>query len=240
MAKHIAKQEPSKFLVFQDQGADLQEIMEENLGGEGISQFDLTRVKIPSGGGTSWSIPTLEGDEDAKELRGIIVYWKNSRAYWKDSFGGGSNPPDCRSDDGVTGYGDPGGECNKCPLSQWGSDDRGKGQACKSIRFLFLLRENDILPVAIALPPTSIKPIKNYFLRLATSATPFYSVITTLRLEKTKNADGITYSVVTPSMERKLSPECTAKIKAYAENFKPALAAVTIQAADYGGEDVPI
>lgn len=38
-------------------------------------------------------------------------------------------PPQCQAPDGDYGYGDPGGECAKCPLSHWGPRDpkTGKG-----------------------------------------------------------------------------------------------------------------
>lgn len=31
----------------------------------------------------------------------------------------------CRSDDGVTGHGDPGGDCANCPMAQWGAKGAG-------------------------------------------------------------------------------------------------------------------
>lgn len=225
----------SHFLVLQGEQA-ISEIISENLGELGITQFDLDRVKFPTGGNTMWTIPSLDEDKTEKELRGIIVYWKDVRAYWTELFSGEGNPPDCRSDDSIVGYGNPGGVCGKCPLSQFGSAPNGKGQACKQIRLLFLLREGDMLPLVIALPPTSINNVKKYFLRLASKSIPYWGVITTLTLEKTKNANGIPYAKVVPVLDSVLDEETKARVKAYAETIRPTLKKTSIKPEDYLAE----
>jgi|AACY02.16.fsa_nt_gi hypothetical protein len=35
---------------------------------QGITSFDLDQVVVPAGGGTTWEVPTLEGDSASKEL----------------------------------------------------------------------------------------------------------------------------------------------------------------------------
>jgi hypothetical protein len=61
--------------------------------------------------------------------------------------------------------GKPGGDCHKCPLAQFGSavDQKGqpgKGQACKSMRMLLFLRQDDMIPMIVNLPPTSLQNAK--------------------------------------------------------------------------------
>ena len=90
------------YLVLQ-KDSNIVEIVEENLGSEGVSAYDLDRVKIPAGGATAFEVPTLEGEESIKEIEGIIIFWKTARAYWPEKFNGENNPPQCSSADGEVG-----------------------------------------------------------------------------------------------------------------------------------------
>ena len=218
---------------------ELREIMAANVGTGGVSPFDIDRVKVPSGGGTTWEVPSLAGPVETKELRGVIIAWRDPRGYWRESFEdtGGGTPPDCSSDDGVTGLGDPGGDCAVCPLAQFNTarGGAGRGQACKQTRLLFMVREGDLLPIVVVVPPSSLSPMKKFFLRLASSAVPFFGVVTELTLERTKNKDGIAYAEVTPRMVDQLSPEERARMKAYAESVAPAMAAVRVDRSEVDG-----
>lgn len=78
---------------------------------------------------------SLEGDDRAyDEIPCIILDGKNSRAYYQTAYDpkaakvGNLNPPDCKSNDGSIGVGNPGGECKVCPHSQWGAN--GAPPAC--------------------------------------------------------------------------------------------------------------
>src|SRR5512144_1606913 len=91
---------------------DLMEVLEENVGGT-ITEFDLQRAKVPTGGMTAWVLPSLDGeDEIVNYIDGVLVYHREPRAYWEHAIdeGGGNNPPDCRSVDGKIGVGNPGGD----------------------------------------------------------------------------------------------------------------------------------
>lgn len=215
------------------EGGSIQVALEENIGPEGITPFDLDRVKIPAGGGQAWEVPSLAGDEIAKSVEGIVVAWQSPRAYWSASLdeSGGGTPPDCSSVDGITGVGTPGGSCAKCPLSQWGSKEGSRGQACKQMRLLFLLRESDLLPLAFFLPPTSISPMKRYSLRLAGQGLPLSAVVTKLGLEKKSNPSGIAYSAVVPEYVRTLEGEERELVKGYADGFKSMLSVPLTQEA---------
>ncbi|HNR80482.1 MAG TPA: hypothetical protein PKG85_09540, partial [Mesotoga infera] len=208
------------YLVLQ-KDSNIVEIVEENLGSEGVSAYDLDRVKIPAGGATAFEIPTLDGEESAKDIEGIIIYWKTARAYWPEKFNGENNPPQCSSVDGEVGQGNPGGYCAKCPLAQFGSADNGKGQACKQMRQLFIVRENDILPLVLTLPPTSIKPAKQYFMRLASKGIKYTHAVTRITLEKAKSGEGITYSKAAFALVKQLEPAVCTKIDAFTESIRP-------------------
>ena len=222
MAKELAVNETAQFLVLENaQGAI--EALKSNLEGENLSPMDLDRVGVPAGGGVSWCIPTLDGDENTPEIVGVIVAVQNCRAMWQGDFTGGGDPPDCSSDDAVTGVGDPGGNCKLCPLAQFGSDSRGKGQACKSIKRIFLLRPASMLPLVVTLPPTSIRPATRYLLRLAGAGLKYQAAVTRIILEKTKNSEGIAYSVATFALAGKLDPGQTQAMENYAQAMGPLL-----------------
>jgi hypothetical protein len=217
-------------------GVNIKDIIAANMGGDRLTAFDFDRVRIPTGGGNIWTVPSLEGDQNMQTLEGIIVHWQPVRAYWSLSLekSDGGTPPDCSSTDGIVGNGDPGGSCEQCPLAQFGSSTKGtRGQACKQMRLLFLIRENDILPLVVVLPPTSIRPAKQFFFRLAAGAVPYYGVVTGITLTKTKNAGGIAYSQAAFSVKRILSDEERDRIEAYANELRPALTSVTIDSSDY-------
>lgn len=193
-------------------GSEVSTALRDNLGHGGISPFDLDRVRVPAGGGTSWEVPSLQGTESLKELSGIIMYFKDVRSYWAKKFGGGNQPPDCASTDGITGIGSPGGSCAMCPLAQFNSSlnadgSAGRGQACKQARMLFLLRRGDYLPMLIVLPPTSLKECKRYLLQLTNKNYPYHQVITKISLKKQSNPDGISYSAASFAMDQVLTDE---------------------------------
>jgi hypothetical protein len=229
MSNELVKLE--NYAALQMNALELKEVLQENLGGEAISAFELDRVKVPSGGGTTWEVPTLEGVEDAKAIEGVVIYFKNQNAYWKEKYDGQNNPPNCVSNDGMVGIGTPGGDCAVCPLNAFGSE--GKGKACKNMRTLFVLREGDVLPLVLTLPPTSLKDAKKYFLRLASKGIPYYGVITEITLDKDKNENGITYSKAKLSLKGRLDPDTVKKLKAFQDSLKPALDAVKVDRESY-------
>jgi len=144
-------------------------------------------------------------------LTGIIIAWRDTRVYYKtpyDQRGKKSGPPDCSSKDGFWGTGDPGGDCERCPFSQWESDPKGgRGQACKEVRQLLFLRDGQYLPDLINIPPTSRKAFEKYFFRLSSYGTPFWGTVTRLALERTQNQDGVDYARVVPVSSTRLSSQ---------------------------------
>lgn len=218
MAKELVKVE--EYAIIKNE-AQLREVIEQNIGNSGLSSFDLDRIKIPSGGGNTWTVPSIEGDTQEKEITGIIIHWKEMRRYWKTKIEeDGTQPPSCYSDGGVHGFGEPGGVCSECPFSKFEKDS---GQACQLRRTLFMMRSTDLIPILIDLPVTSVKPIKKYFLRLTTVGLSFWSVETTLTLKGAENKKKIKYSVVEAQMKQRVSPGAMEKVKALISELKPSL-----------------
>lgn len=235
--KELVAQAPTvNFPVLLHNVEDTMLALKENLGGAALSPFDLERVTIPAGGGTTWEMETLDGLVESKELTGVIVAIQTARCYWVIDFAesGGGVPPDCSSDDGLTGAGTPGGNCTICPLNEFGSKAAGKrGKACKEIRRVFLLLPDRNLPTVINLPPGSLKDFQKYMLRLADAGLSYYKVATTFSLAADKNADGIKFSKAKPSRAANLTQELAAGAQAYSRLITDSVKKVTPQ--DFAG-----
>ena len=223
-----ALQSYGEYSALQIETAELAEVMRENLGGQALTPNDLQRIKVPSGGGIVWEIPTLDDTEDVAEFEGIIVFHKFQNAYWREEYDGSNNPPDCAAPDAEYGIGDPGGACAKCPMNEFGTARKGAGKACKNTKILFILREGQILPTALNVPPTSLRSVKNYLLSLASAGITYYGAITKFGLEKDKNVNGITYSKIVLRLKEKLPLEIKTKVKQYHLGIRPALEQVVV------------
>lgn len=221
----------SSYLVSSIAPSEISKIIAENVGPAGITEWDLDRIKVPAGGGTLWTLQTLEGEQAVPTIEGVIVHWRDGRVYWRDTFAGGSTPPDCSSRDGVLGIGTPGGDCSACPLSKFGSAASGTGQACKQYRLLYVLTRDKLLPTVIVCPPTSIAPVRKYLLRLAASGVSASSVVTSIGLERVQSRQGIAYSQVTLSLVERLDDPA---LRQYVELIRPVLdaAAISVETAE--------
>lgn len=206
-------------------------IIKENMGGS-LTEFDFARIKVPAGGGTVWEIPRLGGFENEPVIEGIICYWRNVRAYWEEPFdtSGGGTPPDCSSQDCQIGRGSPGGECHACPLSKFESADKGRGQACKEMRLMFVLRPGRNLPAIIAAPPTSLGNARSYFMSLADEGLRYHAVITRFKLIKAKNANTPEFSKIVMEPVAILGPDAAAAAKKYSEFMTAGLEHLVVDA----------
>jgi hypothetical protein len=69
-------------------------------------------------GDYKWYHRLIKDIPDVNGAKGLLITFilvapQKSRVYFRE------NLPVCRSRDGITGVGSPGGECRKCPLSKW-------------------------------------------------------------------------------------------------------------------------
>ncbi len=224
----IVPGDDSPVAVLRMSASELKELVSENLGSDKLGAGDIKRVKIPGAGATSWEINTLRGDESVKELDGIILRITEQRGYWADEYSGANDPPDCQSKDMVTGIpsedsGLPGGSCDACPLNQWGSSPKGEGKACKETRQIFLLRPGSILPLVINVPPTSLRPLKQYRLSVFDAGLKLTGVVTRLSLEKVQPEGVPAYAKLVLRAGDFLDDDAHARIKAYADMLMPSM-----------------
>jgi hypothetical protein len=216
MTDKIAKKE-SAYLT--EKTDSLTEILEQNMGGEDLSRFDFPRIKVPAGGAQHLVMPD---GEPQKTVRGIIMLSHMSRAYWPggddpDTLVGG--PPQCSSEDGVTGNGVPGGDCHTCPLSKPGSG-KGQRQACKLMRNLYLLMPGQILPTVVQCPPGSLKAVRSYLVILSSLGRASWTFETEIGAKQVTNKAGQKYSELTFKKVRELEGDELASAIQYAAAFK--------------------
>jgi hypothetical protein len=177
--------------------SEISDIITEEL--DGLGTIPMDTVKIPSGGGLAFELPGEEEDKpvSATELTGIILYHHATNAWWRDSYIGGNQQPDCYSNDGHTGTAAETGEtknCAFCPYNQFGSGKDG-GKACKNAHRVYMLLSGNPLPIILSLPPTSLMPLKIYLAKkVVIPGLRSWQVLTKVTLKKVKNAGGIAYS----------------------------------------------
>ncbi len=184
MTTALATVDNSKYLALQagEDATTIEDMLAMVEAGGGIHPRKLVQIKVPSGGGMSWAIPHPNGEQDARELVGVVLFAASPRIYYKYKIGklpageaDNGGVPDCASDDGITGYGIKGEgvavECASCPLAQWGSavseaGELTKGKACPPRKALYMLLPDRTLPVVISLPQTSVTVWDNYAMSL--------------------------------------------------------------------------
>lgn len=214
---------------------EVTEIIKEELNGLGQVPFDA--VKVPSGGGLAFELPGESPDapETATELAGVIVHHHPVNAYWKEAFSGGNQQPDCSSIDGKNGIEMATGElrdCESCPFNQFGSaGDGSNGKACKNGHRVYILREGEVLPLLLTLPPTSLKGFKDYLAkRVVLKGKRSWYVVTRITLKKEQNGGGIKYSSCAFSKLGDLSAEQIASLQSTVDAVKQLATVVPVEA----------
>lgn len=231
----------SPFALLRMEPNEAHELLRDALGGESLGFKDLDRIKVPSGGGQSWEIPSLDGVTAATRIDGVIIHRATRRAYWpwtlEDRPDDDDGRPVCQSNDGIVGVGDPGGPCVECPFNEFGSDIKGgPGKACKETRQLFVLTKDDLLPLVVTIPPASLANVKAYFLRLLRAQINPMDVVTGIGLEKAKNGRGTAFSKVTLTRSGTLAPEARTTLREYATAMAPAFEQAAFVERDEAGD----
>ena len=98
---------------------------------------------------------------------------------------------------------------------------------------LFLLNEESFLPQIVVCPPTSLRPMRQFSVKLTSRAVPLSSVIVRLALTTDKNSQGITYSKISPSIVGRLNNDERANIQRYIDNLQDAWEQEGVKNDDY-------
>jgi len=152
----------------------------------------LERIKWPSAGSTLFEVPGV--DTGSRSIEGVVVHHRRTRSYWY-SRQITNDAPDCSSQDGVRGLGDPGGDCAACPQNAWGSgkDQEGRatrGKACAEKMALYILRAGDSVPLVLQVPPASLKSYTDYMTLLTRRRMALQTVVTRVSLRAEKGDSG--------------------------------------------------
>ena len=178
-------------------------------------QLSFQRAKIPGGGVLQFEMPGDDPENPDYEptLEGVILFNHAANSYWPAGSEYDDNtPPQCQSVDGKMGYGDPGGICEACVNNRFGSDPKGNGKACKNMRMLYLLRNGEMMPIQLSLPPTSIRPYTNFVnSAFLLRGRRVCSGLVQIGLRKV-TSNGFTYSVATFKKLRDFEGEELARI----------------------------
>jgi len=205
MSQELVKHQAPRALSVSKEAIDaVQEAFAVNVAGGSLSEYDLPRIKIMSGA-PLWLVPSLEGEETAPRIEGVVVFSRDARIYYQ-STEIGNVPPDCFSSDGITGKGKPGGRCAECPLARWDSTDSG-AQACKQVKQLFMIRGDSMFPEVVSLPPTSVKSARQFLVKLTTQGIPYFKALVAIELEKAENAQKKPYGRAVFKFLRRLTAE---------------------------------
>lgn len=200
-------------------------VIMENTDGAGLNPNDLDRIKMPSGGSLFFMRKTQANPdgEPTKELRGVILHRKMTRAYYETSFedGGGNDAPDCSSDDVLAGVGvgNPGGDCKTCEFAKFGPD--GEPPKCAERHLLMMILEGDVLPRIVTVPPSGLKNLKQYLNGLSAVGVGRGTVETVIGLEKaTGGASGkIDFAKPTFRVGQHLTTEALSSLHEYKQEL---------------------
>jgi len=222
---------------------------EENLPAELKAKFDLKQNME----GVTPRLPqisivhqaqlfTFPDETQVKKFEGIILDTSRINAWWEQSYDetGGGTPPDCFSMNGV----EPDLNCNmpqakrcaECEKNKFGSDGRGK--ACKNMKRVHIMLEDEMLPLRLTLPPSNLKAIDMYISLLTSKGMPYQLVVTNFKLKKTQNKDGIAFSEINPEKVRIITdPEKAEFLSKMLKEFKPVMRGQEIVMEEYGSSD---
>ncbi|MDP2361747.1 MAG: hypothetical protein Q8O14_13530 [bacterium] len=167
--------------------------------------------------------PTIDDDDllvplEGNSLSGIVVAHQHIRAVFEE----GSTLPVCASVNGQPTVDVPqASACDQCPLNGFGSKCKPK------VRLLVLAPGEDGEPALWVFPlsPTSIKQWHRYVQRLARSKVPYLAVRTRFELKDIQRPP-YRYAEVLMSVDRLITQEELAQIKAVRETWQDALATV--------------
>ena len=194
------------------------EIIKNNLKNQPLSLQLFDIIKSPSGGSTSFTIPTLSGETMEKSITGIILDYTTPRAYWDTPDPVEGTPPVCFSSDSLVSH--DGKICAACPFNDFGSKDgETNAKACKESVVLFLLRPDNIMPILVRVPVSSKMIFQRYMTRLIGKMIPVSGVVTKITLEKTTNKTGQPYALYNFEAVETLSTEEAENARNFGKKF---------------------
>lgn len=214
--------------------------------GDRLRISDLGNVSIAGGGAGTFKVREPGQDEaegGVKTVEGVVIAHHPVNIRWAHPFSERADDerPACRSTDGVTGINAETGEaiaCETCPYNQFGAD--GQRKECANKRQLYILRQGELFPVLMSLPPSALRAWRDYTVScLIKSGVPVHRVVTRLTLKNQKNAQKIEYSVPVFTAAGRLSPQSAEYLRAFGESLAQRLQKAGLTADDEPASPAP-
>ena len=231
-------EDSSRFLPAQQ---DIDTVMADL--GDILSRRIFGVITIAGGGAGVFKVLEPGAEETTngvQAIEGVILASHLVNVRWGHDFGTRQQGerPICRSMDGLTGTELETGEthsCAACPFNQFGDD--GARKACSNKRQLYIMREGDLLPMLLALPPSSLKAYDNYrVLASLTLRTPMNALVTRITLKNKVSANGSEYSSPVFTAVGKLPLEEGKRMEAFARQIMDAAQRAGISADEADAE----
>lgn len=186
------------------------DLLTANLGGESLRSSDLTWVKVPTGGSTTWSWDDATGDNlTMKAIEGLlVVVGPVETVLWPNVDALPGSRPLLTSDDGKIAYrtGMDYGDLDRnviegaknqdgsyrvedLPYFQW--EGRGPGSRpprAKSSRVLGILMEEEHMPIFLRVSQTSLTAVDAFLRGITTKGLYHWQTVVELTLERRKGA----------------------------------------------------
>lgn len=138
------------------------------------------RTEVGAGGFKCYDavFQNLNDVSGEKGLTVSVIMDQPSCIYWKE---GQMDHPACRSRDGVTGQGDPGGNCATCPLAQW--KQNGDRPECATVMNLLCHDHESSIFYVLSIKRSGLKPYNNLKVLLKRSGTPLHFTTITVKTD---------------------------------------------------------
>ena len=101
---------------------------------------------------------------------------------------------------------------------------------------LYILRNDDIFPMVLTLPATSLRAFEDYRIAVGLKMKKMYGILTRVGLKEAKNAGGTNYSIATFEAMGLLSVTDAEKMRAYSESIGLSALRAGITSDDYAAD----
>jgi hypothetical protein len=159
-----------------------------------------------------------------KTLEGVIVLKQKVRGLWNE----GDQKPICSSFDGVVGLErmvEAERTCIDCQHNQWGSGKGGNGKNCKEMRRVLIVeKSDDLFPVTLTIPPTSLNIFDNFISALIHKKIPLLATNIKFSLDPAEGS-GFKYAKIRLELGEFLTEAQIIKVAKIKEQFKQKFAA---------------
>ena len=106
------------------------------------------------------------------------------------------------------------------------------GKRCNDIAMLYIFRKDTMMPDVIVVPPSSLKSMREYAMKLMQSGLRMTDVATKLVLEQAQSATGIKYSKLAMKFSRKLTDDERGRMGEVSAILTKTASSASVSAAD--------